>query len=152
MNQQINLRKYALVFVLTVFGLLAVGLGLNLIGFPLPPGLQTWLPPAIAALVIGQKVARTSDVPPSAGAYWKIGLRLTAVAAVLHLIIATVVFVGLSVFAGGNVLGQFAVVGLPGLLIIAGLMVMAIYLSNVAFLWMGVKTTLRAKDRMGRGQ
>lgn len=147
MTQQLNLRKYALVFVLTVFGLVAVGFVLNMVGFPMPAGLQTWLPAAVAALVVGQDLARLSETPPTAATYWKLGGHITLVAVVLHIIIATVVFVGLSVMVGIDLFSQFAAVGTFGLLVIGAVMALAIYMSNVFFLWMGVKNTLRTQNR-----
>lgn len=152
MTSQLNLRKYAIVFVITVFGLVAVGFGLNLVGFPMPPGLQTWLPAAIAALLVGQGLVREADSVPSTSSYWKFGAILTVVAIALHVIIATIVFVGLSAMAGVNMLSQFAAIGPVGLLVIGGVMALAIYFSNVFFLWMGVKNALRAQSRKAGGK
>ncbi len=143
----INLRKYAVVFVLTVLGLTLAGFGLGFLGVRIPVSLNTWLPPAVAALIVGQDLARATGTAPQTSDYWRLGLLAAVVAVALHVILATVVFVGLSAMAGVNIMGQMAAIGPMGIAVIALTMIFAINLSNVAFLWIGVRNVLRAQSK-----
>ncbi|TCL00489.1 hypothetical protein BXY66_3132 [Shimia isoporae] len=142
----INLRKYAIVFVLTVLGLMAVGYALGAIGITVPAGLNTWLPAATAAVVVGQQLAKETGTALSSGTYWRLGVPTSVVATALHAAIASIIFLGLFVTAGVNMFAQIAAVGAFGLAIIGLIVVLAIYLSNVCFLWLGVKNGLRVKS------
>lgn len=144
---KLNLRNYAIAFVLTVIGLAVAGFALGYIGVHIPTGMNTWLPAAVAALLAGQAIARDSGAPASSGVYWRVGVTATACAVVVHLIVATVVFTGLAVMAGTNMLSQIAAIGPFGLAIVAAVIIMAIYFCNVCFLWLGVKNGLKVQAK-----
>lgn len=148
----INLRKYAVVFVLTVVGLTLAGFGLGFLGITLPVSLNTWLPPAVAALIVGQDLARETRAPLPASDYWRLGLIATLVAVALHVIIATLIFTGLALMVGVNILAQLALLGPMGIAVIALMMIFAINFSNVAFLWIGVRNELRAQSKRAGGK
>ncbi|MGR3713260.1 MAG: ABZJ_00895 family protein [Shimia sp.] len=149
---KLNLRNYAIAFVGTVLGLAVAGFALGYIGVHIPTGMNTWLPAAVAALLAGQAIARDTGAPASSGLYWRLGVSATACAVVVHLIVATVVFTGLSVMTGVNMLSQIAAMGPLGLAIVGAVMIAAIYVCNVCFLWLGVKNGLKAQAKKADNQ
>ncbi|WP_270731930.1 ABZJ_00895 family protein [Shimia sp. Alg240-R146] len=147
----INPRRYAVAFVLTLVGLAIAGFALSYFRIGVPPGMNTWLSPAVGALVTGQAIARDTGAPLPVGTYWRLGVPATVIAVVLHLIVATAVIGGLAVMTGVNMLSHVAGIGAPGLAIITAIMVVAIYFSNVCFLWIGVRNVLRVQAKKASG-
>lgn len=84
MNGTLNWKRYAGVYILSMIGLMIVGLLLErLLGFSLPSGLSVVLPPMMAALIEGQKRADAGLEPYGKAEAWSAASLATMVVGVI---------------------------------------------------------------------
>lgn len=107
-------------------------------GFSLPSGVSTVLPPMLAAMNEGVKVARETNQPMESRVAWRAALWMTAVAVAINIAFMVIILLFVPSMAS-----LFSTLGLT---IFAGIMVFAlviVLLVNRFFLTMGLKNELK---------
>ncbi|MCT4554459.1 MAG: ABZJ_00895 family protein [Pelagimonas sp.] len=137
-----SLKRYAIVFVLAILGLIVVGIALAPLGVKLPTGISVWMPPMLAALNAGTKYGEQHGAAPPKAEAWRLARLMTLVAIAIHILLS-VGFIAVSVPSQGW--GLLAAIGPVGMIIIVLVMVAVTFLSNRFFLGLGAKTALKAK-------
>lgn len=83
---QVNLIRYALLWMAASVGMLLLGLLLAQFGVGMPAGLATVLPPMFASVLEGMRIAQTTRAPLAAKTAWVNAAAMTGVVAVLTLV------------------------------------------------------------------
>ncbi|PSL17859.1 ABZJ_00895 family protein [Shimia abyssi] len=142
----LNLRKYAQLYILLAVLVVVASFGLSLVNIDMPTGLSTILPPMVAAQMLGAKHGEATGAPLAKGEAWRLAVPMTVCAVVVQIVLG-VVWGGVMMASGVDLMATFGTVGLPGLAIVFGLMILIIYLVNRAFLGLGVRNGMRAAQR-----
>lgn len=136
---RVNLLRYAGVYVAAMLGLAALTWALQaLMGFRLPTGLSTALPPMLAAMMEGQALARGSRALISGAAAWREAAKMTLVVALIN---ALVLFALLGLMP--ELAETRAVVIIGGIFL---LLLAVVLLVNRFFLTLGAKSQLKALE------
>lgn len=145
----INLKRYALVYVTTVVLLMLVTTLLALAGVTIPASLSTLLPAMMAAMIEGQQQASTQRLPLGWGAAWKAAIPMT-VCGVAVAVVASVLF--LLVVGGEAEVKVIATIGLSGWVFALIAIALVTYVSNAAFLRIGLNNQLKARAKAAAGK
>jgi hypothetical protein len=143
MNGTLNWKRYAGVYILSMIGLMIVGLLLErLLGFSLPSGLSVVLPPMMAALIEGQKRADAGLEPYGKAEAWSAASLATMVVGV----ITVAVLAGLLILMPLMREMFSSISMITWVLVFAGIMALTL-LVNRSFLTMGYKNQRKALDK-----
>jgi len=137
----VNLFRYGGVYVAVLVALIVVGwLLARFTSVGIPSGLNTVLPPMMAALMEGQAMAKRSGVMMPSGAMWRSAVAMTAVVAAINMVI----LFGLSMIPGfADLFNKFGFGLLGGIFLFLLVMV---FFTNRIFLWFGQRNTLKTTD------
>ncbi|NSY39720.1 ABZJ_00895 family protein [Leisingera sp. ANG59] len=83
---QVNLIRYGLIWMAASVGMMLLGLVLAQFGAGMPAGLATVLPPMVASVLEGMRIARATRKPLQGKAAWTNAAAMTGVVAVLTVI------------------------------------------------------------------
>ena len=143
MNGTLNWKRYAGVYILSMIGLMIIGLLLQrLFGFSLPPGLSTVLPPMMAAMIEGQKRADSGLGQYENTEAWSAASFATMVVGV----ITVVVLAGLLIVMPPMREMFSSISMMTWVLVFAGIMVLTLLVNRV-FLTLGYKNQRKALDK-----
>jgi len=137
----VNLFRYGGVYVAVLVALIVVGwLLARFTSVGIPSGLNTVLPPMMAALMEGQAMAKRSGVMMPSGAMWRSAVAMTAVVAAINMGI----LFGLSMIPGFADLFNKIGFGLLGGIFL--FLLVMVFFTNRIFLWFGQRNTLKTTD------
>ncbi|MDF1872166.1 ABZJ_00895 family protein [Vannielia sp.] len=137
----VNLFRYGGVYVAVLVALIVVGwLLARFTSVGIPSGLNTVLPPMMAALMEGQAMAKRSGVMMPSGAMWRSAVAMTAVVAAINMVI----LFGLSMIPGFADLFNAIGFGLLGGIFL--FLLVMVFFTNRIFLWFGQRNTLKTTD------
>ncbi|NDW54676.1 ABZJ_00895 family protein [Aliiroseovarius sp. PrR006] len=143
MNGALNWKRYAGVYILSMIGLMIIGLLLQrLFGFSLPTGLSTVLPPMMAAMIEGQKRADAGLGQYENTEAWSAASLATMVVGV----ITVAVLAGLLILMPLMREMFSSISMMTWVLVFAGIMGLTL-LVNRFFLTMGYKNQRKALDK-----
>jgi len=83
---QVNLIRYGLLWMAASVGMMVLGLVLSQFGVSMPAGLATVLPPMIASVLEGMRIAQATRAPLVGRTAWVNAAAMTGVVAVLTFI------------------------------------------------------------------
>lgn len=83
---QVNLIRYGLIWMAASVGMMLLGLLLAQFGVGMPAGLATVLPPMVASVMEGMRIAEATQEPLQGKAAWTNAAAMTGVVAVLTII------------------------------------------------------------------
>ncbi|WP_152615660.1 ABZJ_00895 family protein [Leisingera sp. ANG-M1] len=83
---QVNLIRYGLIWMAASVGMMLLGLLLAQFGVGMPAGLATVLPPMVAAVMEGMRIAQATREPLAGKAAWRNAAAMTGVVAVLTIV------------------------------------------------------------------
>ena len=130
-----NLLRYTAIYIAAAVALAAFGWALGaLVGFGLPTGISTVLPPLVAALLEGRAFARHHGEPVPSGRAWAEALKMTVVVAVISI---GMLAISLSATPG------YARPPLSTLTVITSLLLVVTFLVNRYFFSLGAEQELR---------
>ncbi|WP_298904618.1 ABZJ_00895 family protein [uncultured Aliiroseovarius sp.] len=143
MNGTLNWKRYAGVYILSMIGLMILGLLLErLLGFSLPSGLSTVLPPMMAAMIEGQKRADAGLAQYENVEAWSAASSATMVVGV----ITVAVLAGLLILMP-PMRQMFSSISMMTLVLVFAAIMGVTLLVNRFFLTLGYKNQRKALDK-----
>lgn len=137
----VNVKRYALIYVATILGLVALSFALTLLaGITLPAGLSTILPAMAGAMIEGQKRATSGLAPFEKSEAWAAARAMTKVVILVNALIMVLAMMVPSVRA------VFLTVPMMAALVFL-VLVGITFLTNRFFLTYGYKNQKIALDR-----
>lgn len=138
----ISLPRYAAIYILAMAALFILSIVLEqLAGIPIPSGLSTVIPPMMAAMIEGQRVAKAERRTFESDGKWRAAFKMTGVAIVINTIVAGLLM------AFTDIGQAFAAAGANIVVSVAAFLIVLTLLVNRMFLATGIKQIERAARR-----
>ncbi|WP_422049122.1 ABZJ_00895 family protein [Shimia sp.] len=142
----LNLKKYALHYILTMFGVMGAAMALAALDIDFPDAAGGLMPSMIAAMLAGAKHAETTMQPLAKGEAWRLALPMTLCAAAIQVGFSLVYLFGSGILSEGLPV-LLRTISLATWSLLALFVLAVVYLTNRIFLGMGVRNGLKAAQR-----
>lgn len=142
----LNLKKYALHYLLALVGVICATLGLAVFDMTFPSATGALIPPMVAALLAGTKHAETTMQPLAKGEAWRLALPMTLCAVAIHLVLGVIYF-GMTGLLSDGLPMLLKTISLATWILLAAFVFGLIYLTNRIFLGLGVRNGLKVAQR-----
>ena len=142
---QVRLGRYAALYVALAVGLTLLAVAIETFaGFAVPSSVVSVVPPALAAMLEGSRIARSARAPMPKSQAWREALRMTGVALVINIAMLAIVLA----LPGSE--ATLAASALDVVALVMAILMALILLVNRYFLAMGMKNELKRLDRLTR--
>lgn len=143
----LDLKRYALVFALTIAGLFALSYLLTMAGLQLPSGFASIAPAMIAAQVEGLRLGKVYKRPFEKREGWLLAIPMTLCGIAVNLVLLVAYIFQLT---GDQAMLLLDMLGVTGWVVVFVLMGLVIYLINRLFLGLGLRHQLKAYERQSQ--
>ncbi|MCT4607851.1 MAG: ABZJ_00895 family protein [Pelagimonas sp.] len=144
-----DLKRYSLIFVLTIVGLFGLSYALEAMGLHLPSGFSSIAPAMIAAQIEGARLGSTYARPFERREAWVLALPMTLCGIAINLALLVAYIFQLT---GDQAMELLDMLGVTAWVVVFVLMGGVIYLTNRIFLGLGLRMQLRAMQRQSSGE